>query len=263
MAISINSIQRRSKLKPPRITIFGVGGVGKTSFGASAPDPVFLPTEDGLASVDVPSFDLIRTFDEMLEAIGVLATEDHGYRTAILDSLDWLEPQINAYTSAQNGWANIETPGYGKGYVAALENWRLLFDGLNTLRDERDMTIIMIAHSKVVKFEAPDTEAYNRYNLKLNDKAAALVVEHSDVVGFANYRTMIVKADAGFGKKAVRGVGSGERVLHLEERPSFTAKQRYNLPDTIALDWPSLAAGIPYFNQQPHNTAPVTAIENA
>lgn len=250
MAISINSIQRRSKPKPPRITIFGVAGVGKTSLGASAPDPVFLQTEDGLSSIDAPSFGILRTFEEILEAIGVLATEDHGYRTAVLDSLDWLEPQIAAYTAAQNGWANLETPGYGKGYVAALENWRLLFDGLNTLRDERDMTIVMIAHSKIVKFEAPDTEPYSRYVLKLHDRVTALVSEHSDILGFANYRTMIVKTDAGFGKKAARGVGSGERILHLEERPSFTAKHRYNLPESIPLDWPSLAAGIPYFTQQ-------------
>jgi hypothetical protein len=263
MAISINSIQRRTQPKPPRITIFGVAGIGKTSLGASAPNPVFLQTEDGLSSIDAPSFGVLRTFEEILEAIGVLAMEEHDYQTVVLDSLDWLEPQIAAYTAAQNGWANLETPGYGKGYVAALENWRLLFDGMNTLRDERAMTIIMIAHSKIVKFDAPDTEPYSRYVLKLHDRVTALVSEHSDIVAFANYRTIIAKTEAGFGKKVARGVGSGERLLHLEERPSFTAKQRYHLPDTIALDWPSLAAGIPYFNQQPHETSPITAIEQA
>ena len=259
MAISINSIQRRTTPKPPRITIFGVAGIGKTTLGASAPNPVFIQTEDGLSSIDAPSFGILRTFEEVLEAIGSLAMEAHDYRTVTLDSLDWLEPIIAAYTSAQNGWANLETPGYGKGYVAALENWRLLFDGLNTLRDERDMTVVMIAHSKIVKFESPETDPYSRYVMKMHDRVTALVMEHSDVVGFANYRTLVTKSDAGFGKKVARGVGSGERLLHLEERPSFTAKHRYNLPDTIPLDWPSLASGIPYFAQ--HTAAPETATE--
>jgi len=73
MAISINSIQRRTQPKPPRITIFGVAGIGKTSFGASAPNPVFLQTEDGLSSIDAPSFGVLRTFEEILETSGPIS----------------------------------------------------------------------------------------------------------------------------------------------------------------------------------------------
>ena len=55
-----------------------------------------------------------------MEAIGALYTEDHAFRTVVVDSLDWLEPLVWEHTARTNGWKNIEQPGYGKGYVAAL-----------------------------------------------------------------------------------------------------------------------------------------------
>jgi hypothetical protein len=110
------------------------------------------------------------------------------------------------------------------------------------------MTILQIAHSDTVKFESPETEPYSRYTLKLHKLASPLISEHSDVLGFVNYRTSTVKTETGFKKSVVRGVGSGERVMYLSERPAYTAKQRYNLPDSIPLSWDALAEHIPYFN---------------
>lgn len=250
MAITLSSITTKSRPKPPRMTIYGVAGVGKTSFAASAPSPIFMQTEDGLSSIDAPTFGLLKTYDEAMEAIGVLYNEEHDFKTVILDSLDWMEPIVSAKVCKENGWANLETPGYGKGHVAALDAWRLILDGLNALRDDRGMAVVMIAHSDIKKFDAPDTDGYSRYVLKLNPKLAAVVSEASDIIGFVNYRTSIVKTDGGFGKKTIRGVGAGERVLHLEERPGFIAKQRYDLPESIPLLWDTLAAGIPFYASQ-------------
>ncbi len=255
MAFNLGSIIRSSKPKPPKMTIFGVAGIGKTTFATSAPNPIVIRTEDGLSGIDVPTFpELIKTYDDIMEAIGVLYNEDHDFKTVVIDSLDWLEPIVAMHVCKVNLWPNLEHPGYGKGYIATLESWREIMDGLNALRDERDMAIIMTAHSQIAKFDAPDTESYSRYVLKLHRLVAALVLEGSDVVGFANYRTSIVKADAGFGKKNSRGVGAGERQLHLEERPGYIAKQRYNCPETIPLDWESFAEGIPYYNQKSTST---------
>ena len=60
MAISLASIKRGVSETPPRILIYGVQGIGKSTFGASAPAPIFLPTEDGLGVIDAPSFPLAR-----------------------------------------------------------------------------------------------------------------------------------------------------------------------------------------------------------
>jgi hypothetical protein len=144
-----------------------------------------------------------------------------------------------------NKWNSIEDAGYGKGYVAATDLWRQFVDGVNALRSEKGMTIINIAHTDVKRFDAPDSEPYDRYIIKLHKAASALLMEHSDCILFANYRVSTVKAEVGFGQKKTRAVGSGERILHTVERPSHIAKNRYNMKDTLPLSYESLAEYLP------------------
>jgi hypothetical protein len=58
MAISLESLRHTTALSSPRILIHGVAGVGKTTFAAAAPNPVFILTEDGLGTLGVPHFPL-------------------------------------------------------------------------------------------------------------------------------------------------------------------------------------------------------------
>jgi AAA domain/Family of unknown function (DUF6511) len=136
MAISLASLNRTTALKSSRILIHGVHGVGKTTFAAGAPDPVFLLTEDGLGTLAVPHFPLARTFDEVMQVLAALYTEEHTFRTLVVDSVDWLEPLVHARACKDQGWSSIEDPGYGKGYVHALDLWRQYIEGLNALRDD-------------------------------------------------------------------------------------------------------------------------------
>ena len=245
MAISLASLKSTTALAPPRILIHGVAGVGKTTFASRSDRPVFVATEDGLGMLKVPHFPLARSFDDVMEALAALYTEPHDYKTVVVDSVDWLEPLVWARACKDNGWGSIEEPGYGKGYVAALDLWRQYLDGLNALRDERGMTVIQIAHTDIKRFDSPEHEPYDRYVIKLHARAAALLQEHSDVVLFANYRISTVKSDVGFNKKVTRALGSGERVLYTAERPAFLAKNRYGLPDVLPLDWQAFAAAMP------------------
>ncbi|MBS7790281.1 ATP-binding protein [Roseococcus sp. SDR] len=257
MAISLASLRRGAAPVPPRLLVYGVAGVGKTSLAASAPDPVFLQTEDGLGTIDMPSFGLLRSYADVQDALDALYSGEHGFRTVVLDSLDWLEPLVWQRTAEINGWKDIEQPGYGKGYLAAQDVWRGFLDGMNLLRSDRGMGIILIAHCDIRRFDSPETEPYDRYVIKLQQRAAALVQEHVDAVLFANYRVSTVKTDVGFKKSVTRGVSGGDRLLHTTERPAFLAKNRFGLPDSMPLDWPALAAGIPFYTQQP--AAPAAA----
>ncbi|MFV0623768.1 ATP-binding protein [Sphingomonas sp. ac-8] len=230
-------------LRPPRVTIYGPHGVGKNTWASSAPAPVLLDIEDGQPSgLDVPSF-RITSFGELMEALSALYTEEHSYQTVIIDSLDWLEPMIWAETVRRNNaanpnkaWGSIEDAGYGKGYIAALDPWREVLDGTNALRNDRSMAIIFTAHADVKRFDSPEVEPFDRYQIKLQKLASALVQEHCDDVLFANYKTSITKADVG-GKSVNRGVGGGTRVLYTEERPAFLAKNRHQLPPELPLAW--------------------------
>jgi hypothetical protein len=262
MAISLASLRRAGDTKPPIVLLHAVGGVGKTTLAASAPAPVFVQTEDGLR-YGVETFGLLKTWADVMGALGALYTEDHQFRTLVIDSLDWLEPIVWAETCRRGDgsktYRTIEDFGYGKGYAQALTVWREYIDGITALRDERNMAVIQIAHTEVKRFDSPETDPYDRYQIKLHKGAAALAVEHSDVVGFLNYRTSVVKTDVGFKKTIARGVGGGMRALFVEERPAFIAKNRYGMPEVIDLPdvagndpalWAAVARHVPALNVQ-------------
>jgi len=260
MAISLASLRSSTSLSPPRLLLYGVAGVGKTEFAAASPRPVILQTEDGLGRIEATTFGLLRSFDEIMEALGALYTEPHDFETLVVDSLDWLEPLVWQHTARTHNQPDIESFGYGKGYLAALDTWRSFLDGVNALRDERGMGVILIAHAEIRRFDSPETEPYDRYQPKLHRSASALVQEHVDAVLFANYRVSTLKSDVGFNKKVVRGVSGGDRLLHTAERPAFLAKNRFGLAETLPLSWPELAAGIPFYATPP-SAAPASTTE--
>lgn len=248
MAISLQDLNRGVSDLPPRMVIYGPHGIGKTTLGASAPNAVVIQTEDGLGMLDVNHFPLAKTFTDVMEALTSLATDDHDFKTLMLDSLDWLEPLIWKHTCAINSWESIETPGFGKGYIEALYYWSDYLDAINYLRSQKRMTIIQTAHAEVKRYDDPTSDPYDRYQIKLQKSAASKVLEHADVVFFANYRVSTTKSDAAFGAKKTRAVGTGERLIFTEERPAFLAKNRFNMPDQLPLSWDAVASSIPYFN---------------
>ncbi len=217
----------RNQPKAPRIVIYGVPGIGKTTLAACAPKPVVIPTEDGLGRIDVPSFPVCTTYAQVLKAIGALINEPNEFETVIIDSLDALEPLLWLQVCQDNNKSNIEEFGYGKGYQYALSEWRRLLKGIDMLRD-RGKIVVLIGHSTVVRFESPEVDAYDRFQLRLHKLAEAAVVDWADVVGFCNYRVTAVQSG-----ERKRGVGDGSRVLLTTERPAWRAKNRYGLPDSI------------------------------
>ena len=240
MAKGLSSIITGTASSPPRCLIYGPAGVGKTTFGASAPNPIFIQPEDGADVVGAARFPLAEAYEDVESALGELIQVDHKYNTVVVDSLDWLEQLIWRRVCQAHKISSIEDLGYGKGYVHAIDIWRSFLDGLNHLRKRKNMAVIMLAHSHIKRFEDPAAEAYDRYEIKLHRKAADVCMEAADLIGFATYRTSTKQIDSGFGRKVTRAIGTGQRVLRTSERPAYVAKSRYQIPDELDLDWSSL-----------------------
>lgn len=241
MAFDLKSIRKNDAIAAPRLMVYGVEGIGKSTFAAGAPNPIFICTEDGLGSLSVDHFPLATSYADVLTAIGTLYADKHEYQTVALDSLDWLEAMI---------WRDVESKydakdlAYGKGAVIAAEKWREVLEGLNALRNDKGMAVILIAHCTIKRFDSPETEPYDRYQPKLQDRSSALIREWCDAVMFANYKTIVKKDDVGFNKTVARGISTGERLLYTAERPAYQAKNRYSLPESIPLSWDAFANAI-------------------
>lgn len=228
MAFDPSRLKKETDTSPMRMVVYGPKGVGKTTFAASFPKPFFIRTEDGLGELSVVSAGILNTWSDLVDQLTWLHDGDHDFKTVCLDSLDWLEPIIHAEACKRNKWPNIEHPGYGKGYAAAVEIWREYIGYLNGLRRDRGMFTVQIAHTKVKDVHSPGMEPYAQFKLKLNDRASEVITEDIDVVGFLSRLITTTSSTTKSGKTYTKAVGSNQVILKTGFDPSIDVKVRYS-----------------------------------
>lgn len=239
-------VRTKVEHKPPRIFIYGVGGIGKTTFAAQAPSTIIIPTEEGAEEIEVAKLPRAESSEEVLSYIRALYKEPHEYKTVALDSADWLQDMILAELQKQYSEKEL---GFGRDSMYAQQRFGDILVALNYLRDKRGMTTIIVAHSEIKRFDSPLTEPYDRYQPKLMKSVSALLQEWADAVLFATYDVTVKTEKVGFDSSVRRGVSSGDRLLYTEERPAFFAKNRYGMPPELPLGFEAVAKAVPYFNQ--------------
>ncbi|HZR80342.1 MAG TPA: ATP-binding protein [Candidatus Binatia bacterium] len=227
--------------RPHRIAIHGVEGIGKTTFGACAPNPIFLASEDGASQLDVQRFPQPETWRDALDAVAELTNEKHDRQTLVVDTLDWLEPMVWAHICSGTDKKSVEDFGYGKGYVKAVDEWRIFLAALERMRAAKPMHVILLAHTSVKAFNNPEGENYDRYQMKLHASAAALIREWADAVFFANHETVTRKEKD---ERKAKGLSTGARLLYTERSAAWDAKNHYNLPPTLPLSWDDFISAV-------------------
>jgi hypothetical protein len=231
----LDQIKSANSVFPPqKILIYGVQGIGKNTFAATFKAPILLQIEDGSAAIDIPTFPLVTTFQGVIDIIQALHG-DHQYKTLVVDTLDWLEPLLWAACCEHHGKESIESFGYGKGYIEVDRWWRHVMSGLDSLRHSKGMDIVVLAHSEVKNISPPDSDPYDTYQIKMQKRAFALWQEWADTVAFLNYKVNIQKTKTGINEERTRGIGTGDRMIYLSERPAWKAKCRWPIPDEILI----------------------------
>ncbi len=234
--IEIKSTLREA---PIRVVVFGKDGVGKSTFCAAAPGAVFIAVESGLDNIDAQATPTPETWDDLIGHVVALSTDER-CGSIVIDSLDWAEQLCWSHVCAQGDekgrkQKSIESFGYGKGYVAALAEWRVLLSELARAR-QNGKNVLMIAHAERKAVKNPAGEDYDAWSIKLHAKAAGLIREWVDVVGFAELDVAIVEQDG-----RTKGISTGKRVLRTQPAAGYDAKTRFTLPERVPLDWSTFA----------------------
>ena len=242
--MSISNLTAGKIATTGRILLYGPEGIGKTLWPSKAPSPAYLCSESGTETYDLPRIPTPHTWDDVFDALRSLHDDTHDRKTLVVDTIDWLEPMCWSAVCEKAGKKDIEEFGYGKGYVAALDEWRRFLSELERLRRDRKMWIVLLAHSWIKPFKNPTGEDFDRYQLKLHEKASGLIKEWSDAVLFANFETFALKKDPKSKTERAKGSSSGARFVNTQRTAAWDAKNRYSLPEKMPLDWDDFAAAV-------------------
>lgn len=228
------TIQNTRKAKPMKVVLYGVEGIGKTTFVSHFPDPIFIDTEGSTGFIDAKKLPDPDSWTMLLEEIAYMAQNPQG-KTLVIDTADWAEELAKRHLMAKHNWQAIDQTDYGTRYVALSNEIIRLLRGLEMVKNA-GVNVVLTAHAVQKKFELPDqVGSFDRYVLKLEKRDAALIKEWCDMLLFANYKTTVVASGSG-SKKAT----GGQRVMYTTHMPAWDAKNRLGLPDELPFEYRSI-----------------------
>lgn len=225
-----------------KVVVYGPEGIGKSTFAAQFPDPVFIDTEGSTKHMDIARFPKPTSWAMLLEEVKQIRDTPQACKTLVIDTADWAETLCINQVCGKAKKSGIEDFGYGKGYIYVAEEFGKL---LNLLEEvvERGINVCITAHAKMRKFEQPDEiGSYDRWEMKLTKNVAPLVKEWADMVLFANYKTFVIATDDKGTKHKAQG---GSRVMYTTHHPCWDAKNRHGLPEETPFDYSVIAPFIP------------------
>jgi hypothetical protein len=235
MAIDLKKLERPRGQRPVIATFFGEGGMGKSTLAAMFPKPVFIRTEDGTASLagndDVALFPLASSSQDVLDQIEALATQEHEYKTLVLDSITQLATMIEHEIVAADPKAksiNQAGGGYGAGYNTAAEKHRQVREWAGALAYERGMNVVFIGHADTETLDLPDMDPFARYTVRMHKRSLPHYTDNVDLVALIRLKTYV----RGDGDKK-RAISTGDREIICFPQASSVTKNRFNITQPL------------------------------
>ncbi len=224
----------RQKANAVACTILGDAGVGKSTFAATFPKPLFIRAEDGLASIDEDALPLLKSVDSLWEQLNALIKEEHGYKTIVIDSVTKLESMFIDYVLESDPKKpksiNTALGGYGAGMMAVSAMHNRVRKASQILIN-KGINVVFIAHADTVTIEMPDSDPYMRYDLRLGKKSVSYYTDDVDLVGFIKLEAFVKSED---GKKS-KAFSDGTRLLTCYATAANVSKNRFGIKEDLVL----------------------------
>lgn len=237
--LNIADVRKRKQSKPPITMLYARPGTGKTTLAASFPDPIFIQTEDGAGDLEIASFTQdgpIKSYPDLINALAQVLNEPHPFKSLAIDSINHAEPLITQYVCAINNWANIEAPGYGKGFTVLAAEFANFFGWIESIRNLRNMNIVLLGHPEASIAPDPHLDEHKRFMLKMDKRNASLTQEKCDGMFFLDRLVTMQDGGTGLAKDGPKKANtSGQRVLYTDGGASFEAKNRFKIPQQVMI----------------------------
>lgn len=238
MPIDLKKITKGRQERPPRVLLYGMDGVGKTSMAAGAPNPLVIDANKGSHKLDVQRV-IPESWDEVGEWTQAVERGDVKCDTVIYDTVGDLESLSHR---ALFGSSNVAEwgGGWGKGDQEAIAKWREFLNALERVWN-KGKGIVLVAHATVTPFNDPAGPSVDRYTVSCRPRLAGLLRGWCDYVVFTREDVHMQKVD---GRE--KGVSTGIRYMYTKRTPAYDAKARGTslFPDKLLLSWRELDAAI-------------------
>jgi len=228
-----------TQMRAPKGIVYGPPGAGKTTFGASADNPIIIDCENGASHVDCHRTPYLATWNEIQPWLDGLAAGDHDYQTVVIDSIDWLLRRIEEHVAGVDGsptgmkqTLNRSHGGYGNGRQV-LKNYvyQYLLPTLDRIVNA-GVAVLLLAHAARREMTTIDGITLEKSTPEIHPDLANTMIEWSDFVG------------------AIRLAGDS-RELVLHETPQLVAKNRYGVSDSLPLSWQAFVSAIANHSPNP------------
>lgn len=239
-------ITRGKQVRPQKVVIYGVEGIGKSTLAAQFPDPVFIDVEGGTAQLDIARInpdendpDKPWNWKLFMDTLKEVAKTKDLCKSIVIDTADWAEKLCISYILKRDGKRSIESYGYGKGYTVLKEEFQKFLDVCDSIITS-GKNVVITAHAIMRKQELPDEAgAFDRWEMKLSKQVSPLLREWSDTLLFLNYQTKTIQD--GDGKFAKTKASGERRVIYTTHTAILDAKNRYGLPPVVGLDYKNIS----------------------
>jgi len=219
------NVLKGQALTAPKLMIYGLSGVGKSSLAAKLSKPLFLDFEGGLNYLGVDRSeqytDLDVFYKDLVELYRKAEAGKREYDTIVIDSVDWLVRKtiekaagIDKHNLTET--LNRSNGGYGNGKQVLENHIRTKLLPALVLLNKVGYGICLIAHADRKDLMDADGVDVERVAPKIDVNTMNVFVEWVDNVFYLKYV-------------------DGERYLVLEGDNNVLAKNRLNLSGEVRL----------------------------
>lgn len=207
----------------PKVMLYSLPGVGKSTLASKFKKPIFLDFEGGLNYIDCARTEQITDLDVFYSYLVELYREgEREYDTIVIDSVDWLVRKVveKAAGIDKNNLTetlNRSNGGYGNGKQVLENHIRTKLLPTLVALNKKGYGICLIAHAErkdMMDADGVDTE---RITPKIDINTMNVFVEWCDQVFY-------LKKDA-----------NGDRILVLDSDMNALAKNRLGMSGEVKL----------------------------
>ena len=165
--------------------IYGPGGAGKTTFGASCKKPLLLAFELGYKALPGVMAQPVQTWGEVKQVLRDLKKPEvkDMFSTIVVDTVDIASQLCEKYMCNQLGIDNIGDGGWStNGWAKAKKEWEQTWRAFTM----EGYAVVFISHSKDKVFKKKDGTEYNQIVPSCPTAYEEIIKNMVDIMGYIN-----------------------------------------------------------------------------